>query len=184
MKNIRSHQTLLGRALQQYAIRAEQAGRTVEFALCHGTVCTVAFRWQDGQRGEAVPNDLCAALATKVAEQLRLRPDWVDTDVAAFIAGAHARHTLQPDEFGPGLTLTINEGARVLAHKLQLLGGPRPEASTDERDAEFLLHRIHLVSPGQVDRIHGRFYPGAALSPAALELIAAALQNQEADARA
>lgn len=181
MRKTQPKQTPVARALQQYSALAVKAGCTFELALCHGAVCTVAYRWVGGERGEVLPNDCCGELAAIVAEAQRLRPDWVETEVAHFIATANARHSLRPDEFAPGLTLTINTGAQVLAHKLHLLGAPLPPRATDARDAGFLLHKIHLASREQVDCIHDRYYPGSALSSAARQLIAGAIQPLMAD---
>ncbi len=181
MRKTQPFQTPVARALQQYSALAVKAGFTLELALCHGAVCTVAYRWVDGVRREVLPNDSCGELAAIVAETQRLRPDWVETEVAWFLANANARHTLQPDEFAPGLTLTINTGARVLAHKLHLLAAPMPSRATDARDAEFLLRKIHLASREQVDCIHDRYYPGSALSSAARQLIARTIHSVMAD---
>lgn len=170
-------QTPVARALRQYSALAVKAGCTVELALCHGAVCTVAYRWIGGLRGDVLPNDCCEALAAIVAETQRLRPDWVETEVAWFIATASFRHCLRPDEFAPGLTMTINTGARILAHKLHLLTAGLPSHATDARDAEFLLRKIHLASREQVDCIHHRYYPGSTLSSAARQLIARTIHS-------
>jgi len=173
--------TPVSRALQQFSRLATRVGCTFELALCHGSVCTVAYH-QVGESGnEVLPNDRGVELAGLVAETQRLRPDWVDTEVGPFIAAANAGHSLQADEFAPGLTLTINTGARVLAHKLHLLAAPLPAASTDARDAAFLLRKIHLASPEQVERIYARYYPDRELNAAARQLVAVALQAQSAD---
>jgi len=175
MRNPRSPQPPVVRALQQYSALAGKAGCVIELALCHGAVCTVAYRRVEGGCGEVLPNDLGIKLAAIVAEAHRLRPDWVETNVAHFVATAHARHSLQADEFAPGLNLTVNTGARILAHKLHLLGATLPPGATDAQDAAFLLGKIQLASAEQVERIHARYHPGGALSSAARQLIAGAI---------
>ncbi len=181
MRRKPSESTPVTRALQQYSRLAVRAGCTFELALCHGTVCTLAFALNDAEPGEVWPNDLGLELAAAVAEAQRLRPDWVNTDVAAFIAAGNAGHTLQADEFAPGLILSINTGARVLAHKLHLLDRPLPAAATDLPDAAFLLRKIHLASPEQVERIYTRFYPGRKLNLTAEQLIAETIHSLAAD---
>lgn len=181
MRRKHSESTPVTRALQQYSRLAVRAGCTFELALCHGAVCTLAFAWHDGEPGEVWPNDLGLELATAVAEAQRLQPDWVNTEVAAFIAAANAGHTLQADEFAPGLTLSINTGARVLAHKLHVLEHPLPAAATDLADATFLLRKIHLASAEQVERIYTRYYPGRKLSLTAEQLIAESIHPLMAD---
>jgi len=181
MRRKRTESTPVTRALQQYSRLAARAGCTFEFALCHGTTWTLAFALNGDEAGEVLPNDLGLELAAAVAEAQRLRPDWVQTGVAQFIAAASADHTLQPDEFAPGLTLSINTGARVLAHKLHLLGSPLPAAATDLQDAAALLRKIHLTSPEQVERIYARYYPDQLLSQAAGQLIAESIHPLMAD---
>lgn len=66
------------RALQQYSRLAVRAGGAFELALCHGTVCTLAFGVHDGNR-RGVPNDLGLESRSAVAEAQRLRPDWVNS---------------------------------------------------------------------------------------------------------
>lgn len=181
MRRKRTESTPVTRALQQYSRLAVRAGCTFEFALCHGTVCTLAFALNGEEAGEVLPNDLGLELAAAVAETQRLRPGWVNMDVAQFIAAASADHTLQPDEFAPGLTLSINTGARVLAHKLHLLDLPLPAAATDLQDAAFLLRKIHLASPEQVERIYARYYPDRELNRTAGQLIAESIHPLMAD---
>jgi hypothetical protein len=181
MRRKRTESTPITRALQQYSRLAVRAGCTFELALCHGTVCTLAFALNGAEPGEVLPNDLGLELAAAVAEAQRVRPDWVLTDMAQFIAAASAEHTLQPDEFAPGLTLSINTGARVLAHKLHLLDHPLPAAATDLTDAAFLLRKIHLASPEQVERIYARYYPDQELSQPAGQLIAESIHPLMAD---
>jgi hypothetical protein len=181
MRRKRTESTPVIRALQQFSRLAVRAGCTFEFALCHGAVCTLAFGLNGEEPGEVLPNDLGLELAAAVAVTQRLRPDWVLTDVAQFIAAANSDHSLQPDEFAPGLTLSINTGARVLAHKLHLLGLPLPAAATDLADAAFLLRKIHLASPAQVERIYVRSYPGRELSLTADQLIAESIHPLMAD---
>lgn len=54
-----------------------------------------------------------------------------------------------------------------------MLEQPLPAAATDLADAAFLLRKIHLASPEQVERIYTRYYPSAgSLNLTAEQLIA------------
>lgn len=154
--------------LSAYADRAEAA---LELALCHGALIMVVRRAKRGCSAEVRPNDIAIHLAEVVLEEQRLRIDWLETDVAIFLAEAAARHALHADEFAPGVVLTVNASARVLAMKLHLLRAPLPPDSTDAQDAEFLLGKISVSSPAQVTHIYARAFPDSPLSDTAHRMI-------------
>jgi hypothetical protein len=124
-----------------------------------------------GRRGEVRPNDIAVDLIDAVREDLRLRVDWIETDIAAFIIEAAAKNTLRADEFIPGLVISVNGTARVLAQKLHLLREALPPTATDACDVEFLLRKISITSPGQIKYIYARAFPDIPISDQALELI-------------
>jgi hypothetical protein len=102
---------------------------------------------------------------------MRMRIDWLETDIAIHLTAAVADHELREDEFAPGIVLSVNGGASVLAHKLFLLREVLPPSATDARDAEFLLTKISVATPGQIKYIYARAYPDIPMSPAAEELV-------------
>ena len=102
----------------------------------------------------------------------RLRHDWLETDVAIFLSeAAAASHTLSPLEFAPGVLLSVNSSAKVLAMKLHLLVAPLPPDATDARDAEYLLERISVSSPDQIQHIYARIFPADRFSGPARQLV-------------
>jgi hypothetical protein len=165
------HKDYAIKALRRFSALAAQTKTVIELALCHGAVVIVAYHASEGSRGRVQPNGIAIHLADAVAEEMRLRSDWLETDIAIYMTEAVADHELRENEFAPGVMLSVNGGARVLAHKLHLLGESLPQSATDARDAEFLLTKISVSSPGQIKYIYARAYSGVLMSPAAEELI-------------
>jgi len=159
------------KALHRLKDLAAATKTVVELALCHGAVVAVAYRADNGQRGEVQPNDIVAHLADAVREEMRLRIDWLETDIAIFMTEASADHSLREGEFAPGVVLSVNGAARVLAQKLHLLRAPLPPNATDVRDAEFLLTKISVSTPGQIKYIYARAFPDTPMSEEAEKLI-------------
>jgi hypothetical protein len=150
---------------------AANSGVVIELAFCHGAVVTVVYQVENGRPGAVRSNDLVVHFADAVSEEMRLRTDWIATDVAVFLFEEVADHTLQSNEFGPGVTLSVNGGARVLAHKLYLLRGNLPSNATDAADAEMLLAKVGFSTAGQIQYVYERAYPGVSLSEQAQGLI-------------
>ena len=165
------HKTHAVKALRRLSTLATASGTVLELALCHGAIVVAAFRAVEGRRGEVRPNDIVTRLADIVSDEMRLRKDWLESDIAAFMTEASADHTLRPEEFAPGVVISINGGARMLAQKLNLLREDSPPDATDERDAEFLLRKISVSAPGQIRYIYERAFPDAPMSDRAQELI-------------
>lgn len=165
------HKDYAMKALRRLSALAAQTKTVIELALCHGAVVIVAYRASDGGRGAVQPNDIAIRFADTVSEEMRLRSDWLETDIAIYMTEAVAAHELRENEFAPGVILSVNGGARVLAYKLHLLGESLPQGATDARDAEFLLAKISVSSPGQIKYIYARAYLETPMSPSAEELI-------------
>lgn len=166
------HKSPVAKALHRLSDLADRAHVVVELALCHGSVIAVAYELDQSLGRVARPNDIAIHLIEAVSSELRLTLDWLEDDVARFLADGLATHGLQPGEFGPGVLLSMNTSANVLATKLGLLDTALPADATDERDAEYLLGKISVDSPEQIDRIYARLFPGRWLGPAARELVA------------
>ena len=172
------HKTYAAKALQKLSGLAVQSSIVLELALCHGAVVIVAYRVDHGQRGAVRPNDIAVYLADAVREELQMREDWFDQDIAIFITEAAANHTLDEEEFAPGLVISVNGSARALAQKLHLLREPLPPEATDVRDAEFLLSKISVSNPGQIKYIYARAFPDTPISDHAQELIQRAFHSR------
>ncbi len=165
------HKDHASKALRRLSALAQEAKIVIELALSHGAVVVVAYHAAAGGRGAVLPNDIALHLAESVSDEMRLRRDWLETDIAIYMAEASADHELHENEFAPGIVLTVNGGARALAHKLYLLREPLPPDATDIRDAEFLLTKISVSTPGQIGYIYARAYPETPMSDAAKDLI-------------
>lgn len=165
------HTSHIAKALHQLSDLASQANVMVELALCHGTVIAVTYSMEQFPLFVVRPNDIVIRLAETVYLDQRLRHDWLETDVATYMAERAAAHTLLPDDFAPGVRMSVNSSANVLARKLYLLRAPLSVDATDARDAEFLIGKIKVISPDQIQRIYARAFPDEPLSDAAHQII-------------
>jgi hypothetical protein len=173
-----AHKDYATKALRRLSVLASEAKIVIELALCHAAVVVGAYHASDGRRGGARPNDIAGHLAAAVSEEMRMRHDWLETDIAIYLTAAVANHELREGEFAPGIVLSVNGGARILAHKLFLLRDALPPSATDARDAEFLLTKISVSTPGQIKYIYARAYAEIPMSPAAEELIQRAFHGR------
>ena len=168
----------VAQGLRKSSAFASDTGTVVELARSDGAIVVVAYRADRGQRGKVRPNDIAVNLADAVRKEMRLRADWLEADLAIFITEAAAKHPLREDEFAPGVAISVNGAARVLAKKLYLLREPLPPNATDARDAEFLLTKISVSTPGQIKYIYARAFPDIPISDRAQELIQRAFHTR------
>ena len=171
MPNNVSYEFEVTQALWRLSALANQAGTVIEIALCHGAAVALAYRIEGDGRHEVRANDVAHHLARLVSEELRLRTNWLLTDAAIFIAESAGAKTWQPHAFAPGVLLSTGAAVDVLARKLHVLQAPLPPAATDAEDAEFLLEKVRIWSPGQVKFVYRRAFPEGRLSVTAQELI-------------
>jgi hypothetical protein len=165
------HKSHVAKALHRLSDLASQANVMVELALCHGTVIAVAYSMEQLPLLVVRPNDIAIRLAEAVYMDQRLRHDWLETDVSIFMSEGTASHTLNAEDFAPGVRLSVNSSANVLARKLHLLRAPLPPDSTDAQDVEFLLGKIKVSSPEQIQHIYARAFPADSLSDTAHQII-------------
>jgi hypothetical protein len=174
------HKSHIAKALHRLSELASQANVMVELALCHGTVIAVTYSREQFPIFAVRPNDIAIRLAETIYMDQRLRHDWLETDVAAFMSEGTASHTLHAEDFAPGVRLSVNSSANVLARKLHLLRAPLPPDSTDARDVEFLLGKIKVSSPDQIQHIYARAFPADSLSDTAHQIIDRVLRARAA----
>ena len=149
--------------LKRLAVQATGAGVSLELALIGQRVLLVAYRI-DGPSRQLMPNHLAVRIAAAVAYELGLNHDWIEHDVAAFLSANRSRLAELRDYFGPGLTASVDESARVMASKLHLLAGSIPPNSTDKCDVAFLAEVMGLHSASQMQSIYAVFFPDACIS--------------------
>lgn len=171
MQTASLHKNQVTKALHKLGTLAGQANVMIELALCHGAVIAVAYTIEPHYSHTVRANDIAIHLAESVYLDQRIRHDWLETDVAIFLSEAATSPTLRPEEFAPGVLLSVNASAKVLAMKLHLLGAPLSPDATDARDAEYLLEKIRGSSPDQIKHISARIYPGDRFSDPARQLI-------------
>lgn len=163
--------------MSNYAVKT---GVMIELSLCHGALIAVTHLATRDGSSSVCPNVLAHELARMVGEEQRLHLNWLETDLAAYLAEEVRQHRLKGTEFQPSLTISVNSAARTLAEKLRLLGAELPEGSTDLQDAEFLLEHIAVTSPQQIQHIYAKRYPDEPLSDLAEETISRAFRGRAA----
>jgi hypothetical protein len=132
--------------LRRLAELAVAEGIELELSLYGGAVFTLVYGSRDITKDVNAlirPSDAGTRLARQVAREQGLPEDWLNPDVAQFLAEREAKRPLPPAEaFGPGLVVTLPTAAYLLALKLSACRPPLPGYAGDEPDIRFLLGKI------------------------------------------
>lgn len=152
--------------------RAEDA--ELELSLYGGAVFTLVYGSRESTKdvdGVIRPAELGRKLARQVAREQSLPEDWLNGDVAQFLAEREERRPYPKDDLGPGLVVTVPTAAYLLALKLRACRPPLPGYAGDEADILFLLRRIRPASREEIETSFARFFPQDVLSPRAEDII-------------
>ncbi len=161
-------------ALRRLGELAQAEGSILELSLYGGAVFTLVYGSRDSTKDvDAIvrPSELARKLAARVAGEQDLPEDWINDDVRFFLADNEAKRRLKGDEFGAGLQVSVPTAAYLLAMKLRACRAPRPGFAGDQEDIQFLLRKMDITSPSEVEKIYDRFFPHDVLSEAAMELV-------------
>jgi len=170
----------LTQALRRLGELAVAEGVELELSLYGGAVFTLVYGSRDSTKDvDALirPSDVGHRLAIRVAHELGLPEDWINSDVAQFLAEQEAKRALPAVMFGPGLHVTVPTAAYLLALKLRACRPPLPGYPGDAADIRFLLGKIKPASRAEVDAIFTRFFPHDALTERAGEMIETTLAD-------
>lgn len=175
-------QDRLRQALRRLGELARAEGVELELSLYGGVVFTLVYGSRESTKdvdGIIRPPEIGRKLARQVAREQDLPEDWLNGDVAQFLAEREERRPYPKDDLGPGLIVTVPTAAYLLALKLRACRPPLPGYAGDEADILFLLHKIRPASRAEVEQSFARFFPRDALTPRAEDLIDAWLARPE-----
>ncbi len=161
----------LRRALTEIGRAAALADLRLEIAVCHGTCLLTASLAHGRPVPIAVPNGRARALVAEVAEGLRFHAGWLEDDLAPYLVVAAGEGRLVRKARECGVVLSVNESARILAHKVSVLAAARPPADTDAADVARILAGMRAVTFAQVEAIFRRYCPDAEFTGQAREWI-------------
>jgi hypothetical protein len=170
----------LTQALRRLGELAVAGGVELELSLYGGAVFTLVYGSRDSTKDvDALirPSAVGHRLALRVALELGLPEDWINSDVAQFLSEQEAKRALPAEMFGPGLQVTVPTAAYLLALKLRACRPPLPGYPVDASDIRFLLGKLKLGSREEVDAIFTRFFPHDALTERAREIVETTLAD-------
>lgn len=172
MKSLLTNPKHLRRALTQIGSRARGSDLRLEIGICHGHCLIAASRASGRPIPIAMPNGLARSLVADVADSMRLPRPGLDNDLSDYVVQLAASGKLVQEARDTGVQLSINETARLLAHKLSVLETITPPRDTDDADAVIILRGMREVTEAQVEAIFARYCPDSLIGPLARELIA------------
>jgi hypothetical protein len=170
-------------ALNRLGELAVAEGVELELSLYGGAVFTLVYGSRDSTKdvdGLVRPAEIGRALARRVAREQGLPEDWLNADVAQFLAEREERRPYPKADIGSGVVVTVPTAAYLLALKLRACRPPLPGYAGDEPDIRFLLEKIRPASRAEIEATFARFFPHDALSPRAEEIIDAFLAEPTA----
>lgn len=164
----------IDRALHRLAGHLVTEGLDMEVALCFGRLFVTVYHAPGSARGSrriVVPAQKALDLARQVAAEMRLPRTWLSDDVRWFLAYFAATNRTDYDLYSPGISLSVHEPRHLLALKLYACAeDARPDAADDIR---FLVQRMKLRSPAEVENLYQSFFPRERLSRTMTSLVAA-----------
>lgn len=164
----------LRQALRRLGELARAEGVELELSLYGGAVFTLVYGSRESTKdvdGVIRPAEIGRRLTREVAREQSLPEDWLNGDVAQFLAEREERRPYPKDDLGPGLIVTVPSAAYLLALKLRACRPPLPGYPGDEADIVFLLRKIRPGSREVITGIFERFFPHDVLSPLADDVI-------------
>ena len=175
-------QDRLRQALRRLGELARAKSVELELSLQGGAVFTLVYGSRESTKdvdGVIRPSEISRKLAGQVAREQGLPEDWLNGDVAQFLAEREERRPYPKDDLGPGLIVTIPTAAYLLALKFRACRPPLPGYQGDESDILFLLRKIRPGAREDVTALFARFFPHDAFSPRAEDIIDAWLAQPD-----
>ena len=175
-------QDRLRQALRRLGELARAEGVELELSLYGGAVFTLVYGSRESTKdvdGVIRPAEIGRKLARQVAREQSLPEDWLNGDVAQFLAEREEHRPYPKDDLGAGLVVTVPTAAYLLALKLRACRPPLPGYPGDEADILFLLRKIRPASREDIEAGFTRFFPHDGLSPRAEDLIDAWLARRD-----
>ncbi len=171
MHSLRIKSSHLSRALSEIGTRANKRDVSLELAVCHKHCIAVVYLAIGRPVPIAVPNGIAQAILVEVSDLMRMPAGWMTTELTEHLIHLASDGQLTQTGRAAGVQLSVNESARVLAHKLSVIDAATHLDDTDAADASRLLHDMRDVTVARIEAIFRRYRPDADLSDAARELI-------------
>lgn len=123
------------------------------------------------------PREKVLEWAAIVAREQNLPEDWLNDDVKQFLAPIGAARSL-PIEL-QGVRITMPTASYLLAMKALAARRALPGYAGDEEDLRFLIRKLEIRNPQDVQQHIDRYYPDDVLKPAAEALIARIIKEEK-----
>ncbi len=157
----------------------------VELAIYGGTVMMFAYNCRTATKDiDAIfqAPEIVQPLIDRVARELKLPSDWINSDVKSFVGTREARTAFTELQI-PGLMITRPSAEYLLAMKCMAGRLPTPFRTGDVADIKFLLQELSVKSLAQVDRIVGDYYGARPLENGKRWLVAELLKEVSREKR-
>ncbi len=174
---------LIIQALRRLGELALAEGLTLEICLYGGTALMLAYGNREAtQDVDATirPKAEGLRLANFVAREMGLDDAWFNDEVWRFFAPVGARRKL-PLEI-PGLKLYVATASYLLAMKALACRRPTPNRRGDLHDLKFLIRKMEIKSPRDIERHIDRHFPNDRPTDKQREIIQSII-NEVADER-
>ncbi len=153
------------RALTRLGELCASSGSKVEVAVYGGTVMMFAFDCRRATKDvDAIfrPPGVVEPLIARVAKELGLPSDWMNSGVKTFI-GRREALTDFPELSVPGIMVTRPSAEYLLAMKCMAARLPTPFREGDIADIKFLLRKLGIESIAELERLVADYYGGRML---------------------
>lgn len=146
-------------------------GLNIELLVFPSQIVVVASR-SSGTTSEVVSNHVAIRLAVLVGSRVGLSGNWLNAAAAPLLTERMTHYLRRPDEFGPGVTISFEGSARVLALKLHLFESSLHRDSTDKCDVAFLMDALAIRSELEIHAAYQCVFPAQRLSDKATSFVA------------
>lgn len=176
-------------ALNLLGQRAQQEQVELELCIYGGSAMMLAYDSRETTKDvDAIvrPSEVARRLARDVALQLGLHESWLNDDVKRFVSEAGTFAPLRIEQLEDAaqrhLKITRPSASYLLAMKCLACRSGLPGYPGDIEDIRFLIRKMEIRTPGQVEEHIARFYPYDALTPQARAIIGGLLSKPDAPA--
>lgn len=154
-------------ALEALGSRALEEGVDLEICLYGGAAFVLAYGSRAATKDiDAVMNPASEGrrLAIRVARELELDEDWLNSDVRQFLGSNPQRGRRHFDLGIPGLKVSVGTASQLLAMKALACRRPLPGYEGDYADLRFLFKKLQIRSVAEIQKHVDRHYPDEAFS--------------------
>jgi hypothetical protein len=150
-------------ALKHLGQLAQADGIRLEISIYGGAAFLLAYNSREATKDiDAIfhPKEIGQGLIARVARELDLPDDWLNSEVSQFISPKiEAKRHLADIEEATGLIVQVPTAEYLLAMKALACRRPIGAYRGDVDDLSFLIHKLKLTSIDQIQNAIDRFYP-------------------------